>query len=180
MGGKKFTYFLAPSDQIGFEAALRASGDIALLSRLSKSVRPEEVPTSRVLAMGKETLDLWIARRADLPEIEFKPVGARGEFYCDQTFAPVIEFDRCYVTDRYIRAGRLYRVDKYWNANKQQVSKPEAFVEWANLLYKLAKKSLTKVEQGCYAGKEALELRKTGMAFEGLDIEIARVSGTQY
>lgn len=175
MAGKQFTFFLSPSDQLGFEEALRASGDIAFLADLSKSDRPEELSTSRILAMGKETLGLWIARRADLLEIAFKPVGARDEFYCDPTFEPVIQFSRCYVTARFIRAGRLYRVDKYWDENKQLVSKPDAFIDWADRLYKLGKASLTKVEQGCYAGAEALELRKKGVAFEGLDIEVGSI-----
>lgn len=177
MAGKQFTFFLAPSDQMGFEEALRASGDVAFLRHWPKSAHPDELPTSQVSAMGKEVLDIWIARRADLHDIEFKPVGARGDFYCDPMFAPVIEFSRCYVTDRFIRAGRLYRVDQYWNANEQFVSKPGAFVDWADRLYKLAKASLTKVEQRCYAGAEALELRKAGVAFEGLDIEVGSIEG---
>src|SRR4051812_44076624 len=110
MAGKQFTFFLAPSDQFGFEEALRASGHITFLAGLSNSERPEELSTSGVLAMGEERLGIWIARKADLPEIKFKPVGARGEFYCDPTFAPVVEFSRCYATNRFIRAGRLYRV----------------------------------------------------------------------
>lgn len=175
MSGKQFTFFLAPSDQIGFEEALWASGEIAFLADLSKSEHPEELSTSRVLAMGKESLGLWIAHRVDLPKIAFKPVGARHEFSCDPTFAPVIEFSRCYATDRFIRAGRLYRVDKYWDENKQLVSKPDAFIDWADRLYKLAKASLTKVEQGCYAGAEALELRENGVAFEGLDIAVGSI-----
>ena len=109
--------------------------------------------------------------------VEFRPIKGRGEFSCDPTFAPVIEFSRCYATDRFIRAGRLYRVDKYWDENKQLVSKPDAFIDWGDRLYKLAKASLTKVEQGCYAGAEALELRKAGVAFEGLDIEMGSVKG---
>lgn len=177
MSGKQFTFFLASSDQIVFEEALRASGDIAFLPDVSKSERPEELLTSRVLAMGRERLDLWIARRTDLFGITFKPIGTRDEYSCDPTFAPVIEFGRCYVTDRFIRAGRLYRVDKYWNERSQRVSKPVGFIEWADRLYKLAKASLTKVEQGCYAGAEALELRKRGVAFEGLDIEVGSIPG---
>lgn len=107
--------------------------------------------------------------------VEFLPISGREEYSCDPTFAPVIEFSRCYETDRFIRAGRLYRVDKYWDENKQLVSKPQAFIDWADRLYKLAKGSLTKVEQGCYAGAEALELRKAGVAFEGLDIEVGSI-----
>lgn len=172
MAGKQFTFFLGPSDQLGFEQAVRASGDVALLKDLSNSRIPEEVPTSRVLAMGRENLNLWIARRQDLSLIEFKPINERNVFSCDPTFAPIIEFSRCYATNRFIRAGRLYRVDKYWDESKQLLSKPNSFIEWADRLYRLTKASLTKIEQGCYAGTEALELRKAGVALEGVDIEI--------
>lgn len=176
MSGKQFTFFLAPSDQIGFEAILRESGDIIFLADLSKSKRPQELETSQILTMGKDRLDLWIARRVDIPQIEFESIGARDEYFCDPTYTPVIEFGRCFVTDLFIRAGRLYRVDQYWNANGQLISKPDAFIEWADNLYKLAKGSLTKIEQGCYAGREALELREKGVAFEGLDIEIGSIN----
>jgi len=177
MSGKQFTFFLAQTDEIAFEEALRASGDIAFLRVWPKSANPEEVPTSQVLEMGREILNLWIARRVDLPMINFTQVRGREVFSCDPTFAPVVEFSRCYVTDCFIRAGRLYRVDKYWDENEQLVSKPDAFIEWADRLYKLAKASLTKVEQGCYAGAEAMELRKQGVAFEGLDIEVGSIKG---
>jgi hypothetical protein len=76
-----------------------------------------------------------------------------------------------------MRASRLYRIDKYWGDDGKLVSKSPEFIDWADRLYKLAKASLTKVEQGCYAGAEALELRKAGVAFEGLDIEIGSVEG---
>jgi len=172
MAGKQFTFFLGMSDQIKFEGAMRSSGDIVFLRHWSQSARPEEVPTSQVFEMGREILGLWIARREDLPLIEFQPIKGRAEFACDPTFAPVIEFSRCYVTDRFIRAGRLYRSDKFWDDNRQLVEKSPAFIEWADRLYKLAKSSLTKVEQGCYAGAEAIKLRETGVAFEGLDVEV--------
>lgn len=115
MGGKQFSFFLGPADQIRFEEALRSSGEIAFLKVWPTSAHPEEQPTSRVLAMGSEILDLWIARREDLSQIEFRQVKGRDVFSCDLTFAPVVEFGRCYVTDLYIRAGRLYWVDEYWD-----------------------------------------------------------------
>lgn len=172
MAGKQFSFFLGVSDQIEFEDTMRSSGDIVFLRHWSQSARPEEVATSQVLAMGREVLGLWIARREDLSLIDFQPIKGRAEFACDPTVAPVIEFSRCYVTDRFIRAGRLYRVDKFWDDNRQLVGKPHAFIEWADTLYRLAKASLTKVEQGCYAGAEAIKLRETGVAFEGLDVKV--------
>lgn len=176
MIGKQFSFYLGPSDQIGFEEAIRASGEIAFLLNWPHSQSPQQLPTSRVLAMGKEALRLLIARTVDQPQIEFRPIKGRDDFSCSTTFSPVIEFDRCYVTDRFIRAGRLYRVDRYWNEHNHRESKPAAFTAWADRLYRLAKKSLVKVEHGYYAGAEAIELRKRGVAFEGLDIPIGSIA----
>lgn len=67
--------------------------------------------------MGDEWIRLLVARRADLPQIEFTPIPGRSDFTYGINKLPVIEFDRCYATDRFIRAGRLYRVDKHWNEN---------------------------------------------------------------
>jgi hypothetical protein len=177
MAGKQFSFFLGQEDQGEFEKALRSSGDVAFLKVWPKSPRPEELSTSRVLAMGQEILNVWIARREDLHNIEFRPLRGRDVFSCDPMFAPVIEFGRCYVAERFIRAGRLYRIDKYWDQNKQLESKPDTFIDWADRLYKLAQASLTKVEQGCYAGAEALKLRKAGLVFEGLDVEVGSIKG---
>lgn len=177
MAGRQFGFFLSGSDQVRFEEALRASGEIAFIEVWPKAPRAVELATSVISKMGEDTLKILITRREDMRHVEFRPIRGREVYSCDPTFAPIVEFSRCYVTDRFIRAGRLYRVDKYWDENKQLVSKPDAFIDWADRLYKLAKASLTKVEQGCYAGAEALELRKNSVAFEGLDIEVGSIKG---
>lgn len=175
MVGTQFSFFLGTGDQAAFEDAVRGAGDVAFLKVWPSSTVPEELPDSQVRRMGMEILDILISRRADLQQVEFKPVQGRNVFSCSTSYAPVIEFSRCYVASRFIRAGRLYRIDRYWNDSQQQEAKPKEFIEWANRLYKLAKASLTRVEQGCYAGLEAIELRRKGIAFEGLDIEVGSV-----
>jgi hypothetical protein len=177
MAGHQFSIFLGPSDQADLEEAIRASGDIAFINDWPLSPKPEEIETSVIRDFGKESFKTLIARRADLADIEFHPIRGREEFSCDPTLAPVIEFSRFpfVVAGRFIRAGRLYRIDKYWSEDGKLVSKPDAFIEWGKRLYKLAKKSLFKVEQGCFAGKEALAFRKAGVAFEGLDIAMGSI-----
>jgi hypothetical protein len=177
MAGRQFSFFLSGLDQVRFEKALRASGDIAFIENWPKRPRATELTASVISRMGEETLDILIARREDMQRVEYRPIKGREEYSCDPTFAPVVEFSRCYATARFIRAGRLYRVDKYWDKNKQLVSKSNAFIDWADRLYKLAKASLTKVERGYYAGSEALERRNAGVAFEGLDIKIGSIKG---
>jgi len=177
VAGRQFTFFLGPSDQLGFENALRSSGDIAFLRERPRSTVPEEVETSIIHDFGSEPFGILIARRVDLPDVKFRPISGRPEFSCDPTLAPVIEFSRfpSVIADRFIRSGRLYRVDKYWGDDGRLVSKAPEFIEWGGRLYKLAKQSLTRVEQGCFAGSEALELRRSGIAFEGLDVRMGSV-----
>lgn len=174
-GGIQFSFFLAPADEAAVDAVLRASGDIAFLKIWPSSPRAEEIESSIVAAMGQEILSILIARREDVSIIKFTPIKGRNVFGHDVFSDPVVEFDRCYINDRFIRAGRLYRIQKYWSHDGKQVSKSSEFIDWANRLFKLVKGSLTKVEQGCYAGAQALELRKRGVAFEGLDIEVGSI-----
>jgi hypothetical protein len=178
MAGHQFSVFLGPSDQANFEEAIRASGDIAFLNDWPLSAKPEELETSVIRDYGKESFRTLIARRADIADIEFHPIRGREVFSCDPTLAPVVEFSRFpfVVAGRFIRSGRLYRIDKYWSDNGKLVSKPDSFIEWGERLYRLAKKSLFKVEQGCFAGEEALALRKAGVAFEGLDIAMGSIT----
>lgn len=177
MIGKQFGFFLAPSDQLEFERELRTSGDIVFLNERPSSPRAEELPTTQILKMGEEPLGVLIAQRADLRHLRFLVVKNADIYVCDTYDSLAVEFSRCYVADRFIRAGRLYHVDKYWDRYNNLTHKPTEFIDWAARLYKAAKKSLVKVEQGYFAGKEALELRAAGVAFEGLDIEIGSIPG---
>ncbi len=177
MAGSQFSFFLGADDQFPFEEILRQSGSIAFLKEWPLSPIAEELQHSVVSAFGEEKLGILIARREDVEKIEFTPIETRQEYSCDISSALVVEFSRCYVTDRFIRAGRLYRNDKYWGYDGKLVAKPSDFIEWGMELYRLAKKSLTKVQQGCYAGEEAMKLRMEGVAFEGLDIPIGSVTG---
>ena len=172
MEGKQLVFFLGPNDQIGFENALRTSGDIAFLRLWPATPKPEELHDSLVREMGSEVLDLIIARKKDLLGLQFTPVRGRNVFSCSVTIEPIIEFSRCYVSDDFIRSGRLYRVDQYWDQYGNIASKSDAFTAWAGRVFESARASLIKIERGFYAGTEAIELRKTGLKFEGLDVGV--------
>ena len=134
----------------------------------------EELASSIIDDPEQQSFGCLIARRADLADIRFKPTGYRDDdFSCNVTDEPVVEFDRFFLFKNFLRAGRFYRVDQYWNKDRELASKSPEFVEWADRLYKLVKKSLTKVEQGHFAGAEALTMRQSGIPFEGLDIDFA-------
>ena len=154
------------------EESIRASGDVVVLEARSASERGIERESSIMRDPESERFGVLIARRADLPFIHFHPTGYRPDDYsCDTLRQPVVEFDRPLYFRKFIRAGRMYRNDNYWNECDELVSKSPDFIAWADLLYELVKKSLIKIEKGRYAGREALALRQQGIPFEQLDIE---------
>lgn len=159
MAGCQFSFFLGPSDQVAFEKAVRTSGDIAFTKDRCRTPTPEEQGSSVIRDFGKEPFRVLIARCEDM-NIQFRPIRGRDEFSCDITVQPIVELDRFIGHNRILRAGRLYRIDRYWGDDGKLISKPDGFIEWGERLYGSVKRSLTKVEQGCFAGEEVLEMRK--------------------
>jgi hypothetical protein len=169
MAGRQFSFFLGPNDQKSFEEALRGTGQVAFLKDRSHSPVAETQNSSVILKFGEEWLRILIARRDDVDKIRFKPIKDRNDFSCDVTLEPIVQFSRCYVDDKIIRPGRLYRVDEYFDTNDKLKEKSPAFIEWADQLFANGKEALHKIGPGLYAGTEALALREAGVEFEGLE-----------
>lgn len=179
--GKQFSFYLGLTDQIAIEEAIRASGDVVVLEDRSPNEYGVERESSIMRDPESEIFRVLIARRTDLPNIRFHPTGYRpDDFACDTLFQPIVEFDRPLVFKRFIRAGRMYRQDRYYNAHDELVSKSPEFIEWAARLYRLVKKSLIKIERGRYAGHEALAMRQRGIPFDELDIECDSITVTAH
>jgi hypothetical protein len=172
MVSKQFSFYIGMTDQIAIEEAIRASGDVAIFEDLSPEESGVERESSIMLDPVTEHFAILIARRADLPHIHYRPTGSpKNDYWCDEYRQPIVQFDRSFFFKRFIRAGRMYRHDRYYNEHDELVSKSPEFIEWADRLYKLVKKSLIKIERGRYAGREALAMRQSGIPFEELDIE---------
>jgi hypothetical protein len=172
MTGRQFSFYIGLTDQVAIEEAIRASGDVVILEDRAPDERGVERDSSVMRDPEQEVFRVLIARRADLPAIRFHPTGFRpDDFACDTLREPIIEFDRPLYFKQFIRAGRMYRNDKFYDSHDNLVGKSPEFIEWAEQLYKLVKKSLTKIEQGCFAGLEALAMRRSGIPFEELDID---------
>jgi hypothetical protein len=176
MAGKQFSFYIGLTDQIAIEEAIRASGDVIVLEDRSPTDRGVERESSIMRDPESEIYRVLIARRADLPLIRFRPTGSTDrDFWCDPYNQPIVQFSRPLYFKRFIRAGRMYRHDRYYNEHDELVSKSAEFIEWADRLYKLVKKSLIKIERGRFAGSEAIAMRQSGIPFEELDIEFDSV-----
>lgn len=117
------------------------------------------------LEYGVDVLRVLIARWQDLNKLEYTLIPARSEFFCSPIENPIIEFGRPYVTKEFIRAGRLYFIPSYWGESSK-ITKPPDFIEWADSIIGLAKRTLKRIPEKGYAGHEALQLQEQGVRLD--------------
>ena len=170
MASRQFSFFLGFNDQASIEQAIRKSGDVVFFRESAPSPSPVQVRTVVIEQHRPEPFKILICRRVDLTSIQFIESPGPHGYYVDQDRSPFVEFSRFpkMADDHQIRASRLYRIDKYWNDVDKLVSKSLDFVEWAEHLYALTKASMIKIQNGYYAGAEAIKLRRDGILFEGI------------
>jgi hypothetical protein len=168
--GSQVSFFLAPSDLRTLKAAFSKAGDLVYIGSDPRLISLHEV-TEIVPQYGVEDLHLMIARKCDYQGVlrYHESRGTQGIF--DITLhQPVIELDRPFVSQGFIRSGRLYRQDSYWLMNGEEVRKPEEWILWAKRLFTKVRRSLTKFDDSFYyAGEEALAMRANGVLFQEID-----------
>ena len=170
MVGRQFSFFWGPEDQLPFEMALRETGDVAFLKERSRSPTAEVCSSSVISEFGKEWLGILVARSDDVGRIRFRPIRGRVDFSCDPVIEPIVEFSRCYVDNKIIRPGRLYRVDEYFD-DGDVIRKSATFIKWAEKLFDNGRAGLEMLRPGLYAGFHASKLREAGILFDGLDVD---------
>lgn len=166
--GRQINFHLGPGDQAGFEVALRKAGDVVFLRDWPVEAVAQEV--SNTTREDQDHLRLIVTRRDWLSELTYLPIQAQKKWTLDTLRDPIVEFDRCFCTERLIRPGRLYRVDRYWDNNDQLFYKPQEFARWAENLFRHAREFLLKTESFYYAGPQAAKMRSDGILLGGLDI----------
>lgn len=164
--GKQVSLFLTKSDLAEFEQALRARFPATVFLRdRPRSPQPEVLATISDLEYGVDWLAVVIARWPDLNELAHTPIPARSEFSYSPIENPIIQFIRPYVTTEFIRAGRLYFAPSYWGESCRIAKSPE-FVKWADSIVGWARRSLKRVPDKGYAGREALQLQERGVRLD--------------
>jgi hypothetical protein len=162
--GRQIQLYLTPADLADFETSLRSRIEFVALEYRSNAPRPSVTPTFQVAEMGKTWLTLFLARPADLDALEFHEVPAQKYWTLDVLKQPVVEFSRPYFNGTLIRRGRLYYETGDYDSHGSWVDKPKPFLEWAEKLFRAARKVLRRnAELDAYLGREAWELhsRKT-------------------
>lgn len=166
MRGKQLSLFLTKSDLEALERDLRSViPAIVFVKDHFPSSQPEVLSAISQLEYGVDALRVLIVRWPDLNKLEYTPIPARGGFFLSPIENPIVEFDRPYVTKEFIRAGRLYFIPSYWGEGSK-ITKPPEFVEWADSIIALARRTLKRIPDKGYAGREALQLQEQGVRLD--------------
>lgn len=164
--GRQLNFFLGPDDQFGFEIALRSAGDFVVLPSRSLSPEPSPITSTVVEKFGEEDLRVLLVRPEDVGQVRYGPIGDRSGYAPDLFRQPLVEFDRCFVSDVFIRRGRLYFTPSYFDDAGNKVQKSKPFLDWADRLLRKARSVLpTKVDATAYAGVDALKAGANGVEF---------------
>jgi hypothetical protein len=141
--GRQINYYMTAEDHRAFEERLRRAGDFVAIRHKSKKPGPQAVDLSSSL----DTLYLYLVRPDDLSAVITEEIPARGEYFVRGDLSPVVEHDRCFQGDGFIRPGRLYFEEKYVSKDRRWVAKNEDFIVWARRLLRQAR--------GFFAGRRS-------------------------
>lgn len=171
--GSQIRFFLAPADVSQLENEIRACGAMKILLDKFEYVDLAGIRRSTVDTLAAENQGLCLVREEDIADLEFRPISKTAQRYCDGSRSPIIEYYCGFAGASVIRSGRLYRIDSYYDKEGKKVRKSQDFIHWANRVFRKVKNHLQKIEDGYYAGAIALEMRKHGVNFEGIDSPIS-------
>jgi hypothetical protein len=139
--GRQFSYYACPEDLAEVESkVLRPLGGTMLMTGKRDGAQTIEAVDEFSLPleeMGRETLFLFLSPPKDLQRMVFSGP------WLDASKSHVIEIGRSYIKDGRIRLARYWYETKFLE-DGAFVEKPLEFVDWAQAVFRLTKKMMTR------------------------------------
>lgn len=162
--GHQILFYLSDRDTSDLENNLFGIDETVVLLDRFRGPFPDCRDTTDIVEHGQRRYFFYLARHVDLDSIVTKEVAPQGYWTIDDLRSPVIEFSRSRVNSDVIKRGRLYYSDTYYNGTGGLISKPGEFLKWSKKILSDARRLLSyDQELRAYLGKEAKELRKSGV-----------------
>lgn len=167
MRSQQLNFFLGPQDQELLEECFILCGDFII-------IRPRSIKllcvleTTIISDFAKSELRVLLAQKADMKDIKLHRLKNTQMESANIISNPIIEYDRCYVGDKFIRRGRLYFVEKYFDEFGVLIRKPDSYVQWAKCIFREVRSKLFHHGNGMYAGPEANALMQRGWLLKQL------------
>ena len=172
--GRQFQVYLLPSDAVRLIQTLRQGLSLRILARRSSSATPVEME-SPIITTSAEYMGIGCFLTAGPSSIiKTRQVEAQDYWTLDLAMSEVIEFGGCFLRPdkKSFDRGRFFYETGFYNAEGEWQSKSMDFLNWAENVFKTAKKSL-KRDQGleAYVGEDATRWRIEGGTFIAMAIK---------
>lgn len=154
MIGRQINFFLAGDDQRRLLTRIDEAAGCVLVCRDDQS------PYGARAKFGRASSDWGFAYLCEPSSVEQLLSVIRADV-ADLSAVPVIEFMQPTLEGRTLRRGRFWYAPKYVSAGAW-IQKPKKFVDWADKVFKVARRDLVMHRGGDRIGVEALELLDAG------------------
>ena len=163
--GRQIQIYFSPEDVKSLEkAATEQLGAVVLpryllSNRLSPNVTTIRENDEGVVSSG------YLGRAQDFGKIVLRHIPAKGYWIIDCNRSPIVELSGGFYDGKILRRGRLYYQKGFYGEDDQWVNKAQDFLDWAEKVFKLAKKiSRRDKELSAYIGPSADQKKESGCA----------------
>jgi hypothetical protein len=162
----QFNYFLGPDDQLALDRLIQNDGRFCFLHQPIWPGDQLLTRTAMPIPERKWPLFMCIVRPEDEAQMAIHFIEAQGYSLPDTSNGYVIEYGRCYFDGKLIRRARMAFSTIWVDAQYHPHFKDEGFIREARSIFRKVKKSLTLMDNGWYAGSQALTMKQQGIRFD--------------
>ncbi len=168
--GRQFQVYLLPSDALSLVELLQKEVGLRLLSTRSQKPHPIVVESPIRSEAGFIRIDCLLAPN-DSASIKFNHLEQLNQWNINTLLSEVIEFSGCHFDNSTLKRGRFF-YDVGFYAAKQWERKAPDFLLWAESIFKVTKRFLSRVPKlDAYLGADAKLWHSTGGIFVELSIK---------
>jgi hypothetical protein len=163
----QLNYLLAPADISCVEKIIEADGRFRFLHQplFSPTVSlAQSVPPAKDGQWGDRFM--VIVRPGDEERIGLHFIETCRYFLPDTMNGYAVEYGRCFFDGKILGRNRMCFFSTYSDSSGNYRYKDADFIKDVRSLFRKVKRILSPIENGWYAGNEALELRKQGLKFD--------------
>lgn len=159
--GRQFQVYLLPSDAANLVELIRQQVGLSLLASRTPTPNRIEIETPIRINAGFARVDCLLAPD-DSAVVKIEHLEKQNQWTVNTLFSEVIEFNGCHFDERTLKRGRLF-YDKGFYLDELWLEKSINFLKWAELVFKVAKKSLNRISSlDAYVGADAAQWRSNG------------------
>jgi hypothetical protein len=167
---RQFQLYLLPSDGVRLIEILRQKAGLRLLASRSPESKAPEIETPVHTSAGVTSVDCLLVP-GDTSSVKLNRIEKQNQWSVDTLFSEAIQFTGCHFDGRTLKRGRFF-YDSGFYQGQEWKEKSQPFLEWAEIIFKTAKKNLTRVASlDAYVGEDARQWHMAGGVLVALSVK---------